>query len=169
MAYGEAGYTNEVPRPIAQPGAAPAAEEGFMGMKWSDITKALQNPNVQRGIAQIGRQASLGPVDPLTGKRTEGVGSGMADMADKFIQGSEFQMNAAKQAEQKQLYDKAILEMFKQRAQGGKGGNDLLSLLQGPKQVGAAPQAQMPSATSSVDWLSPMNDLALRGRGTGGY
>ena len=59
-------------------------ENSFMGMKWSDITKALSNPNVQRGIAQFGKQLSMGPVDPRTGKRTEGIGSGMAGAADEF-------------------------------------------------------------------------------------
>jgi len=129
----------------------PATEESsFMGINWSDITKALQNPNVQRGIAQFGKQLSMGPVDPRTGKRTEGVGSGLAGAADQFIRGSEFQMNAAKQAQQKQLYDKAILEYFKQRAMGGQqGNNDLLSMLAGTRKI---PQGTM-GDTSSAGWI----------------
>jgi hypothetical protein len=128
--------------------AAAGTEDSFMGMKWSDITKALSNPNVQRGMAQFGKQLSMGPVDPRTGKRTEGVGSGLAGAADNFIQSSEFQMNAAKQAEQKQLYDKAMMEMFKQYSQKGQGqggSTDLLTMLSGLR--------RQPGATTSAGWL----------------
>jgi len=124
-------------------------ESSFMGMKWSDITKALQNPNVQRGLAQFGKQLSMGPVDPRTGKRTEGVGSGLAGAADQFIQSSEFQMNAANQAKQKQLYDQAILEMFKQQAGGQGGNNDMLAMLAGIRK----PPIGTAGATSSAGWL----------------
>jgi hypothetical protein len=141
MAYGE------------QPQAAPAAQEesSFMGMKWSDITKALQDKNVQRGIAQFGRQLSMGPVDPRTGKRTEGIGSGMAGTADSLLRGMNFQESAAKQAQERQLYNKAVLEYLRRRS-GGQGGqgvnNEMLTLLGGLQR-----RPSTAGATSSAGWI----------------
>jgi hypothetical protein len=130
---------------------APAAEESsFMGMKWSDITKALSDKNVQRGIAQFGRDLSLGPVDPRTGRPTEGTGSRMAGTADKFLRSMNFQENAAKQARQKQLYDEAMMEYFKSRTgrQGQGMNNEMLSMLSGMLR-----RPSTAGATSSAGWL----------------
>jgi len=121
------------------------------------ISKLLQNPNVQRGMADFGQMLSQGPVDPRTGKPTQGVGSMMSGAASQMIRRGEVSKEAEAQAQQQQMWNKAILQLLGQRGQQEK---DPISAGFGPlavggqeSQYGKMPQAQQ---SNSRSWLTDM-------------
>jgi len=121
------------------------------------ISKLLQNPNVQRGMADFGQMLSQGKVDPRTGKPTQGIGSMMSGAAGQMVRRGEVSKEASAQAQQQQMMMKAYLELLGQRGQQDKSpmsaGFGPLAVGNQGAQFGKMPQAQ---GSNSRSWLMDM-------------
>ena len=132
-AYGETGYTNEVPRPITQDKGG-----SLFGFNFGDLTKMLgskpvkswlSSPANQRMIADFGRALSM-----RNGK--EGTGSLMAGAASNMINREEVGKAAAAQAERRQLYNQQLMEVYKQMMAGQRTAAKLPGQGQAPRMWG---------------------------------